>query len=326
LSIDGYIFLRKDRNEVDKKRGGGVAIYVKNELNAIQHEDTLKENFPESIWCTISCKGMKTLLGVCYRPPDSLKLNDEGLFSLLNRVRQEKVVIMGDFNYPELSWRENDTVTDSHPFVECLNNNFFTQLVDEPSSGKNYLDLVICSDENMIESINVAEPFETSDHQLIRFKLISSRDKVDKNQINFNYFKANYNEIREYIKTRNWENSIVGADAEILCTKIKTELLEIRDKFVPKSTSAKRNKSKWVTKTVTRFRKAKTEAWDNYVNSGRDESLYEIYKMKLNESVRENKTANYFEKKLADNIKTNSKSFYSYVSSKRRTKTRIRPH
>jgi len=120
---------------------------------------------------------MKTLLGICYRAPDSLKLRDEALFSLLNRVSKEKVIIMGDFNYPELRWGENDTVTDSHPFVECLNNNFFTQLVDEPSRCNNYLDLVLCSDENMVQPLTVGEPFETSDHQLIRFKLISSRDK-----------------------------------------------------------------------------------------------------------------------------------------------------
>ena len=30
-------------------------------------------------------------------------------------------------------------------------------------------------------------------------------------------------------------------------------------------------------------------------------------------------------KKLAENIKTNSKSFYAYISSKRRTKTKIGP-
>ena len=125
MNINGYTFLRRDRNNMQKKRGGGVAFYVKNELNLIQREDIFETNFPESIWCTIDCKGVNTLLGICYRPPDSLKLNDEALFSLLNRVSQEKVIIMGDFNYPELRWGENETVSDFRPFVDCLNNNFF---------------------------------------------------------------------------------------------------------------------------------------------------------------------------------------------------------
>ena len=108
-------------------------------------------------------------------------------------------------------------------------------------------------------------------------------------------------------------------------TKLKDELIDIRDKFVPKSVPAK-NRSKWVTKKVTRLRKAKTKAWNNYVKSWKDPKLYEKYKTKLRESVKENKKAKQnFEKKLAENIKTNSKSFYSYVSSKRRTKAKIGP-
>ena len=326
MSIEGYTLLRRDRNEVNKKRGGGVALYLKDEINVIQREDIFEANFTESIWCTINCKGMKTLLGVCYRPPDSLKVNDEALFSLLNRVSCEKVIVMGDFNFPELSWGENDFVSESHPFVECLNNNFLTQLVDEPSRGKNYLDLVISSDENMVDSLSVGEPFETSDHQLIRFNLICSKDKVGKTKTNYNYFKANYDEIREYIKSRKWENSLVDTDAESLWLKLKNELLVIRDKFIPKSATAKKNRAKWVTKRVTKARKAKTNAWDNYVKSGKDEGLYEQYKLKLRESVRENRKAKEnFEKKLAKDIKTNSKSFYSYVSSKKRTKSKIGP-
>ena len=59
------------------------------------------------------------------------------------------------------------------------------------------------------------------------------------------------------------------------------------DKFKEKI----QNKCKGVTKRVTRFRKAKKKAWNNYINSGKDSSLYEVYKEKLKILIKENKTA-----------------------------------
>ena len=42
----------------------------------------------------------------------------------------------------------------------------------EPTRGKNILDLVITSDENMIENVSVGEHFNTSDHQVVRWGLL----------------------------------------------------------------------------------------------------------------------------------------------------------
>ena len=57
-----------------------------------------------------------------------------------------------------------------------------------------------------------------------------------------------------------------------------------------------------------------------YVNGNREEGLYQIYKSNLRKSVEENKRAKRaFELKLAKNIKEDSKSFFAYVNSKKRS-------
>ena len=72
-----------------------------------------------------------------------------------------------------------------------------------------------------------------------------------------------------------------------------------------------------MTREVIRVRKAKVKAWNNYIKSGRNSLLYDIYKSKLRLSVRENnKAKRNFEERLANNIKNDSKSFYAYVRSK----------
>ena len=53
---------------------------------------------------------------------------------------------------------------------------------------------------------------------------------------------------------------------------------------------------------------------------------YSQYRHKLNTANRANKTAQQnFEKKLAENIKNNNKSFYAYIRNKQRTKDKVGP-
>lgn len=327
FSIKGYTFFRKDRKDENKGRAGGVALYIRNELQPVHRSELYEQNFPESIWCTISCSGENTLIGVCYRAGDNKEINDEALFSLLGKVGNQRVVILGDFNFPELRWGPTDTLDASHPFIESINNNFLFQLVDEPTRDKNYLDLVLTSEDNLIQELEVGERFESSDHQVIRFSLVCRKIINGSKLQYFDYFKADYNEIRKYSKSLNWDviNKSNSISVNEIWENIKTNLYEIRDKFV-KIKKKSKNKCKWVTKRVTRFRKAKKKAWNNYVKSGRDSHLYEVYKEKLKLSVKENKIAKQnFEEKSVNNIKKDSKSFYAYVSSKKRANNKVGP-
>jgi len=183
LSIKGYTLYRKDRNDTIKTRGGGVAIYVRNELHPVYNSDLDESDFSESIWCSIKCNSEITVIGVCYRAPDSTETNDTALFSILSSFKNQRVVVLGDFNYPDIDWSQAESLDASHPFIECIGNNFLFQLVEEPTRGNNFLDLVLTSDDSIVQSLQVGEPFETSDHQIIRLKLVcekSASEKVSK--------------------------------------------------------------------------------------------------------------------------------------------------
>ena len=198
-------------------------------------------------------------------------------------------------------------------------------MVDEPTRGQNFLDLIITSEEDLITSVLVGEPFETNDHQMIRFELVGRRSTDNNLETNYNYFKADYGRIKPCMQDIQCVATEDGKGVDSYWNSIKDKLMEIRDKFIPKY-KKKRNKCKWVTKEVEKRRKEKTKAWNNYIKSGRNHLLFEIYKSKLRLSVRENANAKrIFEEKLANNIKEDSKSFYSYVRSKQRTKGGVGP-
>jgi hypothetical protein len=326
ICMEGYTLLRKDRVSGDKTRGGGVALYIKNEFSVTTRDDLNEANFPESIWCNIEIGGEKTVVGVCYRPPSSSKICDEAMHKLITRASREHVLIMGDFNFPELKWAKSETLDDSHPFIDCVNDNFLFQGVTESTRSNNILDLILTSEENMIENVTVGEPFGSSDHQIIRFNFNACTQEGSTVEIKIHdYFKAEYGQMREDSKQINWEGIVMGVDIEADWNCFKLEIAKLRDKYVPFKKN-KNNKCKWVNKSVIKCRRAKNKAWDKYTDSGRRPDMYDKYLLKLKKCSKINRAAKRnFEQKLAKNVKDNSKSFFSYVRSKQRTKERVGP-
>ena len=55
LSIEGYTLFRKDRVSVNKKRGSGVAMFIKNDIKAVSWEELVDNRFQDCLFCSIEC-------------------------------------------------------------------------------------------------------------------------------------------------------------------------------------------------------------------------------------------------------------------------------
>ena len=139
---------------------------------------------------------------------------------------------MGDFNFPELKWKIPESLDDSHPFLKCINDSFLIQHVDEPTRENNILDLVLTSEENIIENLSAGERFGSSDHQIIRWNMVGSRNIL--NPINnFNYSKGDYNSMRREAGLINWNELIIGNDFEADWSRLKIFFEKMKILFVP---------------------------------------------------------------------------------------------
>ena len=236
LKIEGYTMIRRDRILGEKTRGGGVLLYIIESVDVIVRDDIVNSNILECAWCEIVMGGEKSLIGVCYRSPDSTKEQDEALYQMIGSVDRESVLLMGDFNFPELDWREPDSLDDSHPFMECINDNFLFQCVESSTRASNMLDLVFASEENSIEDLKVGEPFSTSDHQILRWNFVAcrSRENVERAEGigRYDYFKADYDRMREEARTRNWSDIIEGRDVDAMNSKFILAIEDLRDKYM----------------------------------------------------------------------------------------------
>ena len=174
LKIASMNLLRRDR----KGRGGGVAIYHKEDLICQELNDEALA-LQDTIWCSIRTSlGDECILGVIYRSPQA---NEEYNSRLLEKMRlvvsrfRSEILIMGDFNLPNLLRRPThpessfdcafQRMLEDTPLYNHITNNTRYCGTDTPS----ILDLTLTTEEHVVENISYESPLGLSDHVVITF-------------------------------------------------------------------------------------------------------------------------------------------------------------
>ena len=183
LSIQGFVLYRKDRVFGEKHRGGGVLLYVRDNLfssNILDDTDRLSE----SLWISIKGEGVNDFrVGLCYRSPTITKSEEDILFAEIKHNTKGLTLLMRDFNFPDINWLSlQATSAISTVFLDLANDLFLTQHVLQSTRNCNILDLVFTTEENMIEEVEICAPISNSDHNTICFKLIT-KTLLDKSSV-----------------------------------------------------------------------------------------------------------------------------------------------
>ena len=106
---------------------------------------------------------------------------------------------------------------------------------------------------------------------------------------------------------------------------LRGELDRAIDSYVPRKKQGKRYKKKHLSKDAFRKIRYKQNMWRVYKHTGTDKD-YDAYKEALNAATNGvRKSKRNFEYKLAQNIKSDSKSFYAYVRSKQNVRDKVGP-
>ena len=105
--MDGYTLFRKDR---PTRPGGGVALYVREQLECIELCLGADEEPVESLWVRIKRQPHMgdVIVGVYYRPPDQEEEVSEAFYKELKAASQSQaLVLLRDFNHPDISWEDH---------------------------------------------------------------------------------------------------------------------------------------------------------------------------------------------------------------------------
>ena len=230
LNIDNFqIISRIDRKDTTRGIGGGLLIYAKTSLNVTELNAEYLNEFNQC--AAITLKTESELLNIClvYRPHNTYDSSsvDENNANLCRILKQlpKPFVIVGDFNYSDINWKNGTYTSKSKDFFQSFEDNFLTQHVDFPTHKSGTMpDLVISSNENFISSTENVGSLGSSDHSLIltEINLFYKLDKDERIVLDWN--KADFAKIRTELSNVNWQSLFCNKDVDDVWCIFKKKL------------------------------------------------------------------------------------------------------
>ena len=125
--------------------------------------------------------------------------------------------MMGDFNNGHIQWESLESAGgDDHQFLLLTQDCFLTQHVLEPTRGGNVLDLILSSQNELVDNVKVHEPLGSSDHNQIHFNIKVKTGTTYKKQWRRNFNKGKYKEMRTYLANIDWDNLLNGTNCQMI--------------------------------------------------------------------------------------------------------------
>ena len=178
---------------------------IKSNLLPILYEEG---NVKSEIICIETHPNAKStvLVGAAYRPDKGGFSNLEKICQSINQINLDNVVFLGDFNFPDVDWDALDAPSAiARYFLEYINNNMLTQLITQPTRGKNILDLVLIDNHDIVQKVYVEEHFSTSDHKMCFVELSIPVPRINHAPRKvYLYSKGDYDSFGKSIRDEDW--------------------------------------------------------------------------------------------------------------------------
>ena len=332
--------------------GGGSIIYYKEYLN-VKLIEPFSKIAPDSLAVEVDTNMGKLCVACIYRSPNLSKQMNQVLLSCLKNICNEsnvfEALVIGDFNLPDISWTTCSTKTKSSTnnfaILQQLDYiNLFNEvgmswyLLDEITRRRlvngvlqeNLLDQVLYTNEALVTNVELLSGLGQSDHVSLDIQLgvsLSKPTNISRNVIiKQAWSKISFDNLLRYsLSNVDWSYSSECHDSEQLWDELHGKLVKIAS-IVPTSKFDCNNRPlnlPWGNSSLKRMRKNKDSAWHNFQKQPTTENMnYALSKEKLY-SDEEYKLKLQYENKLTHNLKTNSKSFYSYLRNKRQLITGV---
>ena len=322
LLPNGYKITRQDR---ENKCGGGVVLAIKDSIKSDQFK--FSSTSLELVGAIINSVFNNVLVCVCYRPPNADHEFLQEFSRFLQCAKESKcknVIILGDFNYPLIQWLDgsgfSDVSTDNN-FTDVLQEAGLFQLINSPTRGQNVLDLLLTTNEYLIDHISVTDDDYTcvkSDHKAITADIKHLR-KVNKpiKRMVYNYKNGDFDTLRAMLRCLPLLNLVESeSDIDSTWTIWKGVFLSIVDAHIPKIKVKSSYKPPYITKEVIHALNKK-ETIRKRAKSANSPSLWNRFR-DLRRSIKSmirSKKREYISS-LASSVKDKPKDFWRFFKAK----------
>jgi len=312
-NLPNFQLFRRDRTG---RRGGGVAIYVKDSLIASEVSDSLLKGVllsesAEQVWCEVARGGVgdKLLLGCIYRPPGKGSSDGEGSRSELGAIirslaaaskaieqgRYSALCVGGDFNFPELKWFDESVMNMGNDlnlssiFLDSLESCCLYQAVRAPTFVPadgipvNTLDFIIADSALRVDVADTLPPLGAASqgHMVLDFTInLPPTCRVDGalRLPRLNYSKGNYIAMRKHFGEVDWERVLCSSSVDALYNVFGEIYSKVVGVSVPLLSATRRYLPCWMTQQVAKLQNKKKRLWHDCRRAGwRSVPLTRIY-------------------------------------------------
>ncbi|XP_049269224.1 uncharacterized protein LOC125757630 [Rhipicephalus sanguineus] len=272
-------------------RGGGVAVLVKDQIDATLIGDTPDL---ECLCVKLSCWGHCFVLYACYRPPDAtpdylIKLQEH-----MSSYQNKKILLIGDLNLPGVNWEllqaNNKSDENANILFDIMLTHDLIQVVNEPTrvqgSSCSVLDIAVRKIP----------------------KTISIKD----------YSRADDARIVDYMEACLTRFADSGSEVSALWATFTTMCKHCIDTFIPTKSKKVNKSTPWMTRAIIQLKRKIKRIKKKHARTGIISELQE----KLACAVRDSKDL-YFTVTLPNFIKNAPDKFWEYLGESKKSVTEI---
>ena len=350
IAIPNYRVIRADRKQRER---GGALLYVHDDITTT-NEETYDNSYCEMVMCTI--KPSNVIIASIYRPPDTsiehFSRTIERLQKYIEKVSQGNhvpIIVTGDFNFPCINWTDfsmkkgfnRNTIESAKHFLNFIQNNLLSQIVNLPTRGENILDLCATNEQNLVLHVN-SEETKLSDHNLVKistkYRLNSTpsrkRPIFKKNTFRaLNLNVADFESIRDHLRNINWDLLWEICPYEEFPELLRLTVLQTCQLFAPEKKMGAKTKNNQVRlkKTLLRNKRnaqrklKKLRTLTPHLTQKITQTKIQLEK--IHEQLKDHLLQNQLneEGKAVESIKVNPKYFFSYAKKFSTCKSNIGP-
>ncbi|GAB0205044.1 mitochondrial enolase superfamily member 1 [Grus japonensis] len=122
---------------------------------------------------------------------------------------------MGDFNHPNICWKDNSKGHKrSRRFLECVDGNFLLQVIEEPMRRSAMLDLILTNKEGLVGNVKLKDSLGCSDHEMVEFKILRAARTAHSKLTSLDFRRADFGLFRDLLGRVPWDKVLEGREAQ----------------------------------------------------------------------------------------------------------------
>ena len=317
-SLENYQMLRSDRGH---RKGGGVAIYAKNDIKFKVRPDLHIEG-TENIFIEILNNDAKNVIvGVIYRPPvHNIDIYLENFEACLSVIAQENknIYLMGDLN---INLLKKETYSTSK-FISLLSSYTFHSHISNPTRISDTSQTLI---DNIFSNVchknfdNGILYYDISDHLPIfaisKPQQLTHEKKKKNHQLYRKETKHNIDSFISDLDQEEWNEILQQTEPDMAYEIFLQKLLFYYNKNIPLAKAKASNKTKqpWITKGIMHSISKRNDLYKEALKSeNKNMTEYKKYRNTLTSVIRLSRKLYYSEK--IDTNTNNTKSLWDTVN------------